>query len=62
MDKFSKKEIKLLKGHLTGIARSVGCSRQYVDMVIKNPTGAETDKINSIVEKAKSLIKILSNE
>jgi hypothetical protein len=62
MANFSEKEIKLLKGHLAAIARSVGCSRQYVDMVIKKPSGAETPKINSIVEKAQAIIRIFGNE
>jgi hypothetical protein len=62
MTKFDKKQIKILQGNFTNIAKSVGCTRVYVSNVIYGRSGnkRKAPKSAAIEKKALELLRVLN--
>ncbi len=58
MSDFTKKQMKILRGNYGTIANDLGCSLQYVILVIKGKRPCNTELAHKIIEKANSLLKV----
>ncbi len=59
MAEFDKKQMEILKGNYSIIARSCGVTREYVKMVLTGKREQKSDKAKEIVKKATSVVGIL---
>jgi len=61
MTNFNTTQIKILKGTYSTIAQSIGCTREYVAMVIKNKRGNKRSgpTADAIRQKANDLLAVL---
>ena len=62
MTEFNKKQIKILKGQYSAIARSCNVSPQYTGLVIAGKRQQNTKVAKEIVRKAKAILLVLDNE
>ena len=56
---FSEKQIKVLRGSLSEIARTHRCSRYYVSRVLNGKVGSDTELTRNIKGTASQLLGIL---
>lgn len=62
MASFNKKQKKILKSQNTAIARAVGCTHEYVCLVLNNKRGNKRSGpvADAIVKKANELLAVLT--
>ena len=62
MTDFNQKQMEVLKGNLTRIAKKVGCSRNYVSLVLSDHIIRNSKKAREIRETASKLLAVLHPE
>ena len=60
MPYFDQKQIKILKGSFTRIAALVGCTPEYVAMVVKSKRPCRAKTAKAVIEKAKEVLAVLT--
>lgn len=59
MTEFDQKQVKILKGSFTRIAALVGCTPEYVAMIIKSKRPCKAKTARAVIEKANELLAVL---
>lgn len=62
MSEFNQKQIDVLKGGYSLLARSCNTSPAYVCYIIKGKRPVKTTKAKNVAKKAKLIFKILNNQ
>ncbi len=61
MADFDKKQMEILKGNYSIIAKSCGVTREYVKLILTGKRNPNSKKAQEIVSKALSIVEILNS-